>query len=165
MASLLPTKTAKADAPLTAHAARIENARKGMAAGDNLWRSNGAVAPAPSPANPTQHLSGPGASTITGFKPQSNSRKADVLAALPAEVRRRAEGYSDGVKAFLALIHQRHAATKEAVSFTSADAAVVLDLPPERAAKAVEALAREGLIRPQYSRLGPLLGYVPATPT
>lgn len=164
MANLIERPAQKTEvAPRNELEARNALARRGMAAGDKLWTDYAAVKAAPQTA-PTQHLSGPGASTIKGIQPQSNTRKADVLAGLPQQVRAKAANMADGPKKLLALIHQRHSASKQAVEVSAADAATVMDVPRERAEQVVKALEDAGFIKRSYSRLGTLSGYVPSVP-
>jgi len=103
-----------------------------------------------------------GASNLPEVAAPKQARKADVLDALPANARKAAEPYDDGVKAFVATVYARHKATGQHLSFTATEAGTIMDKEPEAARRSVEALVSRGILAPAYNSMGGLAGYVPA---
>ena len=103
-----------------------------------------------------------GASNAPTVERQRTATKADVLSALPVNAKRAAERFDDGTQAFVATVYARHKADGKALTFTATDAGKVMGKDAEAARKSVEALASAGIIRPAYSGMGTLAGYVPA---
>ena len=103
-----------------------------------------------------------GASNLPEVKAEKQARKADALGALPANARKAAEPYDDGVKAFVATVYARHKATGQHLSFTATEAGKIMDKEPEAARRSVEALVSRGILAPAYNSMGGLAGYVPA---
>ena len=103
-----------------------------------------------------------GASNMPEVGVQKQARKADTLDALPANARKAAEPYDEGVKAFVATVYARHKATGQHLSFTATEAGTIMGKAPEAARRAVEALVSRGILAPAYNSMGGLAGYVPA---
>lgn len=108
-------------------------------------------------------ISGMGGSTnAPEVERQKQARKADALDALPANARKAAEPYDDGVKTFVATVYARHKATGQHLSFTATEAGTIMSKEPEAARRSVEALVSRGILAPTYNSMGGLAGYVPA---
>lgn len=103
-----------------------------------------------------------GATNAPAVERQRSATKADALSALPVNARKAAEPYDDGVKAFVATVYQVHKDTGEHVAFTAAQAGKLMGKDAEAARRSVEALVARGVLKPAYSPMGSLKGYLPA---
>jgi hypothetical protein len=156
MAPLIPQTARKSETETAA-----DRARNGQASFARSMASLPKSAPASQPAR-RAFLSGiGGTSDAPTVAPVATVKKSSVLDALPPAIVSTVKAYDPGIQKFVATIYERHAATGEYVSFTASDAGAVMGLPTDKARKAVDALAANGVIRAHYS-MGALVGYVPA---
>lgn len=160
MPPLTPQKSTKSPADLRIEERR-RNSREGFASFDRSMSAQAAVEK-PAAPQPTAFLSGLGGSsnapTVTATR---QARKADLLDALPPKAKLVCERFDTGVQVFLNTLYSRHAATGKPIDFTNDEAGALMGLDGGKARLSVEALVSKGIIKPAYSTLGILLGYVP----
>ncbi|MFC6446917.1 hypothetical protein [Shinella zoogloeoides] len=158
MASLIPQTSKKSADPQTE---KVLRARAGMASFANSIASQASVKAEAAPARKAfistldGHTDAPQVQTVT------KAQKSDALASLPVSARKTAERFDADTQAFINVVYARHAETGDAIDFTFAEAATVMRCDEESARRRVEALTSIGLLKPAYSPMGSLKGYLP----
>lgn len=159
MANLLPQTSKKSPDPQTE---RVMRARAGMASFSRAIADQGNVQSDAQPARKA-FLSGLGGVTdAPTAKSIALAQKADILDALPANARKASENFDQDTQRFVNMVYQVHKDTGEHVAFTAAQAGTIMKRDAEQARRCVEALVSKGILKPSYSPMGSLKGYVPA---